>query len=233
MAKRVEKKINKSSKKVSDRSVADKSNHSNTENDTKPFDIKDLNLPQRQSFVAKASLLRRFIAFLIDLIIINFVIVAPFAGYFKKYLPEANTFSETMELLESNPLILQKLSGLMILISIIVVLYFAVLEWKIGQSVGKAIMKIYVISVPETSGQVGSHEEHESTVSDSVESEEKVVIKQVSFVRSVIRNIYLIPFVPFVFLWFVEPFFILFTKNNQRLLEVLTRSMVVARYELD
>ena len=84
--------------------------------------------------VAPVSLWKRVFAFVIDTMIINIIIVFPFGGFLKNI--EANTFDKsTSELM---------LVGL--LISVLTLLYWVILEYSLRQSVGKALLNIYIRS---------------------------------------------------------------------------------------
>ena len=46
------------------------------------------------------------------------------------------------------------------------------------------------------------------------------------------RNIVFIPIFPFILLWVLDPLFMFFTKTNQRLSEILSKTKVVEKYDL-
>ena len=170
---------------------------------------KNLNLPKKGSFVGNASLLKRALAFLIDLIVLNIVIVGPFKKVFLSIIPESGNFSELYNHFVNHPEITGKLTTLMIFITILIMLYFIILEWKLGQTLGKALLGIYVVRVGD---------------------DKKEKIKKPSFFNAILRNLFLIPFMPFALLWIIEPISILLTKTNQRLLELLSKTQVIERY---
>lgn len=95
-----------------------------------------------------ASLWKRAFAYVIDVFIINLIIIMPF----QKVLEELGKgfsgkgFFETYKILLQTELQLPKLFFVFIVISILSVLYWAILEYKIGQSVGKILFNIYVKS---------------------------------------------------------------------------------------
>ncbi len=101
----------------------------------------EMNLLQKG---VNASILTRVIAFIIDLMAIEFVIVWPFSSVIESYII-GGSFAETMEWISRN-----EVSGLYPLIAVLTALmiaYFAVFEYKYGQTPGKMIMKIKVISL--------------------------------------------------------------------------------------
>ena len=84
--------------------------------------------------VAPVKLWKRVLAFIIDSMIINIIIVFPFSGFFK------NVELETIN--QSGAQVF--LVGL--LICLLTLLYWTVLEYTLHQSVGKALLNIYVRS---------------------------------------------------------------------------------------
>jgi len=163
-----------------------------------------LNLPKEKLFVGPALLWKRIAAFLIDLAIINLVIFLPFRSLFTKLFPPDYSFSEALKLLSS-----ADYAGMIGLISsvmgIFVILYFYMLEKKMHQSIGKRIMKIYVAS-------------------DN---------KELKSWQVLVRNILFLPLFPFFLLWILDPLFMFFTKTNQRLSEILSKTKVIGIYALE
>lgn len=100
-----------------------------------------------------ASLWKRAFAYIIDVFVINLVIIMPF----QKVLEELGqgfadkSFFETYKVLMQSELqaIIPKLFFIFTLISLLSVLYWAILEYKIGQSVGKILFNIHVKSQTE------------------------------------------------------------------------------------
>ena len=163
-----------------------------------------LNLPKEKLFAGPALLWKRIAAFLIDLAIINLVILLPFRSLLAKLFPADYSFLGTLKLLSSTDN-----SELITLVSfvmgIFIILYFYMLEKKMHQSIGKRIMKIYVAS-------------------DG---------KELKLWQVLVRNIVFLPLFPFFLLWILDPLFMMFTKTNQRLSEILSRTKVVGIYTLE
>ncbi len=78
---------------------------------------------------------RRFIAFLIDFIVVNLVVGLPFYPYLIKF----DSFSS---IINSNDYVFNILA---FVLGLSLVFYFSILEYKTGQTLGKAIFGIYVI----------------------------------------------------------------------------------------
>ena len=58
------------------------------------------------------------------------------------------------------------------------------------------------------------------------------VTEEMTFWQALARNLFLLPFLPFILLWVVEPLYILFTKEHQRLLEILTKTNLIERHQI-
>ena len=96
---------------------------------------------------APAPLWKRVFAYFIDLAIINFIIVFPFQGVMQKIMDiKTEGFTGLFKFFEGSPETIKILFFISILMSILTVLYWAILEYKIQQSVGKILFKIYVRS---------------------------------------------------------------------------------------
>jgi len=161
-------------------------------------------LPTKKIFFAQASVLKRLIAFIIDIFIINLVILFPFRGIFRSIVPESNSFSKTFKFLSTNAEASSTITFLMFIIAFMAILYFVIMEKKLGQSVGKMLFNLHI------------------------KSQGKDLKNWQLFVRSM----FLIPIFPFVLLWIIDPIVMLFTKENQRLSEILSRTKVVEKYNI-
>ena len=160
-----------------------------------------LNLPKEREFVGPASLWRRAIAFVIDLLIIEFIIAFPFRSILSGGIP-VGSVRETYSYLQSHPGIGFRMNMVMIVIGLLALLYFAILEIKIQQTIGKMFMNIYV----------------------------KSMTKRLTFWQCLVRNMFFILIFPFILLWIIDPIFMIFTKDNRRLSEILSKTMVVGEY---
>lgn len=95
-----------------------------------------------------ASLLKRTFAYLIDVIIVNFVIMWPF----KEIIDiKIDNFSETYNILSSTPGLTYKLFMAFLVVGALSILYWAVFEYRLKQSIGKMAMNI---SVKPLSGEL-------------------------------------------------------------------------------
>ena len=138
-----------------------------------------LNLPKMKMVEVQSSFWRRTLAFLIDILIINAIILSPFRAAIESLLPGISSTTEIISFLSSADLPVS-LYLIAFSISLLVYLYFVLMDFKIGQSVGKAIMKL------------------------------SIKPKDLKLWQCLVRNLELIPFFPFVVLMFLDPIFLIF-----------------------
>lgn len=163
---------------------------------------KGLNLPKEKIITAPANLIKRLLAFFIDLILISFII-SPLENLIRSIIPKTTTYKETLLAL-TNTQYSSVLMAVSISIILIAILYFSILEFKINQTVGKMIANLYVVS----------------------ES------KSLRYWQCLVRNLFLLPFLPFVLLWIIDPLYAIFTKENKRFSDVLAKTKVIEYYKM-
>lgn len=163
-----------------------------------------LNLPKERTFTGPASVWKRLLSFVADLLIINLVIFFPFKRIIQKSIPEFSSYSEAYTFLASNQIYTTTLTIVSIVMSLFAILYFALLEYKLQQTPGKILFNISIIS--ET--------------------------KKLSFWQSIVRSLFIIPVFPFFLLWIIDPLFMFFTKTNQRLSEVISKTKTIEQYTI-
>ena len=157
----------------------------------------------KKTLLAQASVLKRLGAFIIDMVIINIIILFPFRGIIESILPAAS-FSEAFDFLKKDAEAGTMINAIMFAISALSILYFMLMEKKIAQTPGKMLFKLYV----------------------------KPKGKDLKNWQLFVRSMFLIPMFPFVLLWLIDPIAMLFTKENQRLSEILSRTKVVEQYRV-
>lgn len=163
-----------------------------------------LNLPKEATFKGPALIWKRMVAFMLDIIILDFVIGFPLRKVMTKVVP-VNDFSGSYTYFLANPKATAILTVIIIFYGMLVMLYFAILEYHTGQTVGKIFTNI------------------------KVESDKK----EISFFACLIRNMYFIFIFPFILLWVIDPLFMLFTKEKRRLSEILSGTRTVEVYSLN
>jgi len=161
---------------------------------------KKLKLPKQRTFEAPANILKRALAFFFDLIIISFLIY-PLENILRTFIPENASYSEVFTMI-NNPELLPIITTISLMISIIALLYFTLLEYKFQQTLGKMIARIYVVSEN----------------------------KKLLFWQCLVRNLFLLPFIPFILLWIIDPIYIIFTKENKRFSDMIAKTNVVENY---
>lgn len=159
--------------------------------------------PQQKTIIGNALLWKRIAAFLIDIFIIYIIITISFGSLFDKYIPEDYTFSEIMSLVQADKGFNDVLSAMGFASSILFFIYFVLLESKMQQSIGKKMMNLHV------AGTEGN---------------------EVKLWQHIIRNIWIAPVFSIWLIW-IDPLFMVFTNKNQRLSEILSRTMVVEKFK--
>ena len=162
-----------------------------------------LRLPKEKTFTGPALLWKRIAAFLIDIVVLNFTVLLPFQSLMESLMPQQNSFSEIYNFLKSN--YAASITAVSITASVLVILYFVVLERKMSQSIGKKLMNIYVAADDN----------------------------KLTTWRLFVRNIVFIPVFPFILLWIIDPLFMFFSKSNQRLSEILSKTKVMQVYNME
>ena len=160
-----------------------------------------LKLPKKKVITANASILRRILAFLMDLLIINFIILRPFRNVLLKLMP-GGSFNEAYSYLLSNQNSNAVLFFITLMISLLTMLYFVILQYKLNQTVGMMLFNLYLEP------------------------------KEIKFWQALVRNLFIIPIFPFFLLWVLDPVHILFNKEGQRFTEKLSNTKVVQVYEV-
>lgn len=141
---------------------------------------------------------KRILAFFIDILILQFIVITPFRSFFNSLLPENGNFSSYYSFMQQNPVIVDNLISIFIAISSLMIIYFVYLEYKYGQTIGKMIMKLKIISIDK---------------------------KELGIFQCMARNLFLMPVFPFILLWAIDPIY-LFVKG-QRLSEVISKTQTI------
>ena len=174
-------------------------------------------MPKERTFIGPALLWKRIAAFFIDMIIINLVVLFPFRSLFQNIIPKDYSFSEAYKLLSSSTDYTGFITSVSFVISVLIVLYFLMLEIKMSQTIGKMLMKVYVVDA-----RVHLASSRSTSYNNTLKAWQLLA-----------RNLVFIPIFPFVLLWILDPLFMFFTKTNQRLTEILSKTKVVEKYSLE
>ncbi len=193
-----------------------------------------MNGPKKgKTIFAQASILKRAAAFAIDLLIINLMILFPFDSVFQKIAP-SDSFSEAFEFLSSNA-DSASIKVIIMSASIVTLLYFVVFEKKLKQTPGKMLFRLYV----EAQGKDLKYSKRTKFPNDyafAISGVDKQIkhdyLLTPSYWQLFVRSMFLMPWFPFTLLWLIDPIVMLFTKENQRLSEILSRTKVVEEYKV-
>ena len=162
-----------------------------------------LNLPKEATFVGPAVVWKRIAAFIVDMIILDFVIGTPLRSVLTNIVPNKG-FSDTYSYLSTNSKIAAAISLIFFMYGILAILYFAILEYKTGQTIGKMLFNITIKSDRE----------------------------DMSFLQCIMRSIYLLMIFPLILLWIADPVFMIFSKEKRRLSEIISKTRTIEVYLL-
>ncbi len=155
-------------------------------------------MARKKDMLIEASIPKRALAFALDILIIELVIGFPFQGLIERYVPE-NPLDALMSG-ASDPA-LMKIGAA---ISLLALLYFALFEYRMSQTPGKMLFRIYVAND----------------------------LKEKGLWQYFARSMYFIPIFPFVMLWVVDPIYMMFDKKRRRLSEMLSKTSTVEKVDL-
>ena len=184
----------------------------------------DVSHEKKNMYVLPASVMKRFFAFVIDLVIINFFILGPFSSLFDSFAKSSAGFGTSYELILSSPELRASLSSALFFITILMLLYFIVLQRKFNQTIGMMVMNVFVVKIASVPIDKNSMRKKKKVDPNSL---------RLGFFDALIRNLFVVPFAPFIFLWIIDPIYLFFNKNSQRLMEVLSRTLVVEIIDYD
>ena len=107
-----------------------------------PRPIKTVSIVKRP-----AQIYKRVIAYLIDIIIISFIVIWPFKNTLENLngINDLNYYTK-FQFLMDNPEKTMQLALISIVIVLLTLIYWTILEFKLRQSIGKMIMNIKVAS---------------------------------------------------------------------------------------
>ncbi len=157
-----------------------------------------LSLPTQRITTVPASLFRRFLAFLLDLLVLDLVVAGPFRGVFVGIFGKQE-LRDVMAVMEADLWTSFLAQMLLLMLGLLVLLYFMILEFTVGQTLGKRVFRMRVQD-------------------DS---------KQKKIWHYIVRSLFVIPVFPFVILWIVDAIHMLFSIEGRRWTEKLSKTRVV------
>jgi len=157
---------------------------------------------KRKTIIMEAPVWKRVLAFLIDYIIINSLIIFPFNNLMEKIL-NTSDISKILSMISNNNINTSALIYISLFMSIMALLYFAILESKLNQTIGKIIMKIYIINTKNPK-------------------------ERISFFQAIIRGlgVFLIFTLPIITL--LDAAYVYFNKDKQRMLERVSKTKTIS-----
>ncbi|MBI5072894.1 RDD family protein [Candidatus Woesearchaeota archaeon] len=154
---------------------------------------------QLQQLAEQPSAGRRTIAFLFDLALLSFTIIAPLSAFLEKMLPKSTDFMASYTALANNATLSTGITVLLYFIFILILLYFTLCEYFVGQTAGKRWMNLKVTDL------AGSRP---------------------TFFQALTRNLVFLPIFPFMLFWIIDPLYLLF--SGYRLSEQLSKTKTIA-----
>ena len=147
----------------------------------------DLKLPKKRVIQNNAPPWKRVVSFIIDLLIIQFIIFGPFSGVIQNKLPITSDFMQNYALLESNPNFLNELMPMFLILFLLVYAYFVIFEFKMKQTPGKIILNLKLVA----------------------NKKEKITL-----IKIILRNFAAFPIFPFSLLWIIDPLYLVITGSR-------------------
>ena len=142
----------------------------------------DLNLPKKRKFENPAPPWKRAASFLIDYVIIQSIIISPFAGVLQSMVPMDLPAQEYL----TNP---PQASGNLVLLTLavgaLVLAYFVIFEYRMKQTPGKMLFGLRLAPMLKK--------------------------QEIGLGTIVLRNLGAIPIFPFILLWIVDPLYMFIT----------------------
>lgn len=170
-----------------------------------------LNLPGPKTYVVPASIWRRGAAFIVDMLIINWVLTLAFNNLYLKIIPEGMPLLEIGEYLMSNPDKFLIFKMITFSTGLLALLYFSVLEWKLGQTLGKMLFKINAVT---------EDNEHPKIFA--------VLVSNIPiFLLFILSFSFIIVQLFFMGLILFDVIYLMFSSKNQRLFEKFTHIVTV------
>ncbi|MEM4268143.1 MAG: RDD family protein [Candidatus Woesearchaeota archaeon] len=154
-------------------------------------------MAKQKSMKINARVWKRIAAFFADFLLLNFFVFAPFSGVFLTLIGDSYkdyTFVSSTD-------IGGNLFLLALVVSLPIILYFVLMQYMIGQTVG---MLLFNLRLVDSKG------------------------KEPGLLRCFGRNILFLPIFPLVLLWLADPLFLVF--KGTRLSDYITGTSVIEEY---
>ncbi|MBR9675396.1 RDD family protein [Candidatus Woesearchaeota archaeon] len=169
----------------------------------------NLSLPKKYYMQIGAPIHKRALAFLIDFLILDFVVFSTTTQTLKNVLPDSLSFSQSLSFLQSNSALMNKLSVLLVINAGLMFSYFYYTQKNFSQTIGMRILKLYVEPIKKQGRK------------------EEGVMKSW---QVIVRNLYMIPIFPLFILFFIDVAYLLLYNN--RFSEKISNTQLVEEHEL-
>ncbi len=145
-----------------------------------------------------ASYLKRFLAFVTDLILIDLFLLTPFGSLIIKKTGITNP-GAVIDYVLTHPQIMGFLSVIGFIVVVVSLLYFVLFEYLLNQTIGMMIFSLYITQIKNKS----------------------------SLWRCMLRNLFLIPYPLFQIIAIIDIIHLFYSADGQRLTERLVGSKIV------
>ena len=162
------------------------------------------NIVKKKVIKINPPIIRRIAAFIIDLLILEFFIVSPFASFISKIAPANESITQMTQSLYNDHKAAELLTAVILMIGVFAFAYFTLLEYLLGQTIGEILLNI---TVESTNGEL-------------------------SLFQAMLSNLFILPIFPFILLWVIDPLLLVFTKYQQTLSQFISKTASVMRYEV-
>lgn len=149
---------------------------------------------------------KRIMAFIVDFFILNFVVVQPLSLKIQGIVPLITSMGDLSIYLQQNPNVSKELNIFAILLAGLFFAYFVLLDYFVGQTLGKKLFKLRVVATGSYLGQIR-------------------LGNKITFLQALLRNAAVLPLFPFFLLWIVDPLTLLF--KGERFSEKYAKTTVV------
>lgn len=148
--------------------------------------------------IQQPSFLRRTLAFLLDMMLLFITVFAPVSTLLEDFVPKTTNIVTAYQALLQHQTNSSVITVVMLFVFLLVVLYFTLCEYFLGQTAGKRLLDLRA---------------------------ENLEGNTPTFWQCLVRNLVFLPIFPFMLFWIIDPLYLVFTK--QRLSEQLSRTRTV------
>lgn len=141
---------------------------------------------------------KRAISFAIDVVLVWMFLLTPFWTLIRKATP-GEDFSQAISFLAEHPKSVVSMNMITVFLALVVLAYFMILQHVTGSTIGMLTMRLRVKSLHNHS----------------------------NWWQMLVRNLFLIPFFPFIMFLITEPVSLILSKGKYRLLEKLSKTRTV------